>query len=106
MRVRGAHEMDVAHAVTLDVVDEDALALRQALVLLARHVLALPLLLWRLDLDPLMRDRRRAANDDAALTASKMFQLPVQRQMLPSSARLICSSLGLACSRRSAVALI
>ncbi len=66
--------MDEAHAVTLDVVDEDALPLHEPAVLLARDVLALPLLggastsvvsgaLVVVD-----------AHSDAALTASKMFQ--------------------------------
>ena len=35
VRVRRAHEVEVAHPVPLDVVDEDALALEEALVLLA-----------------------------------------------------------------------
>ena len=75
VRVRRAHEVDEAHAVPLDVVDEDALALHEALVLLARDVLALPRLGGRLDLGRLGRDRRRfSRHSDAALTASKMFQ--------------------------------
>jgi hypothetical protein len=40
VRVRRADEVHVAHAVTLDVVEEDALALDEALVLLARDVRA------------------------------------------------------------------
>jgi hypothetical protein len=71
--VRRAHEVHVAHPVTLDVVDEHALALREALVLLARHVLAR--VLGRYDLDRRGLDRRRgAAHVPAALTASMMFQ--------------------------------
>ena len=42
----------------------------------------------------------------AATTASTMFQYPVQRQMLPWSATLISSSVGLGFSARRAVALI
>ena len=56
--VRRAHEVDEAHAVALDVVDEDALTLHEALVLLARDVLALPRLRGRLGLGRLRRDRR------------------------------------------------
>ena len=40
MRVRRADEVDVTHLVPLDVVEEDALALDEPLVLLARDVLA------------------------------------------------------------------
>ena len=72
--------MREAHVVALDVVDEDALALDEAAVLLARDALALPRLLLgrRLDLDAL---RARPVSlmavtswPDAALTASTMFQ--------------------------------
>ena len=68
VRVRRADEVEVAHAVPLDVVDEDALPLRQPLVLLAGDALAEQALA---DLDLLGRDRRHRATD---LTASKMFQ--------------------------------
>ena len=71
VRVRRAHEVDVAHAVPLDVVDEDALALNEAAVLLARDALALPGLLGGLGL---LRCDGRRAHSDAAFTASKMFQ--------------------------------
>ena len=74
VRVRRAHEVDVAHAVPLDVVDEDALPLDETLVLLARDALALPLLGGRLDLDRLGCDGRCFGHSEAALTASKMFQ--------------------------------
>ncbi len=75
VRVRRAHEMDEAHPVPLDVVDEDALPLHEPAVLLARDVLALPLLGRRLDLGGLGRGGRRGRrHSDAALTASKMFQ--------------------------------
>ena len=74
VRVRRAHEVDEAHAVALDVVDEDALALHEALVLLARDVLALPRLRRRLGLGRLRCDGRCFGHSDAALTASKMFQ--------------------------------
>src|SRR5437588_9287349 len=57
MRVRRAHEVDVTHPVPLDIVDEDALPLRQALVLLARDVLALPLLSRDEDLSGRRRKR-------------------------------------------------
>ena len=55
VRVRAAHEVEVAHPVPFDVVDEDALALQEALVLLALDALAAPALL-HLDL---LRERRR-----------------------------------------------
>ena len=75
VRIRRAHEVDEAHPVPLDVVDEDALPLHEPAVLLARDVLALPLLGRRLDLGGLGRGgRRRRRHSDAALTASKMFQ--------------------------------
>ena len=76
MRVRRAHEVDVAHAVALDVVDEDALALDEPPVLLARDALALVLLGRRLDLDLLGGDRRARGRHWplASFTASKMFQ--------------------------------
>jgi hypothetical protein len=76
MRVRGADEVDVAHPVPLDVVDEDALTLHEAPVFLARHALALPGLGGRLDLGLGLGGRggRRRRHSDAALTASKMFQ--------------------------------
>jgi hypothetical protein len=83
VRVRRADEVDVAHPVALDVVDEGALTLDEPLVLLARDALALPRLLRHLDLDALGRDRRGALRrrrahfaprSAAVLTASKMFQ--------------------------------
>ena len=72
--VRRAHEVDEAHAVPLDVVDEDALPLHEPAVLLARDALALPDLRRCLDLGRLGRDRGRRRHSDAALTASTMFQ--------------------------------
>ena len=57
VRVRAAHEVEVAHPVPLDVVDEDALALQEALVLLALDALAAPALLH---LDRCRRERRLA----------------------------------------------
>jgi hypothetical protein len=62
----------VAHVVALDVVDEDALALDEPLVLLPRHALPGPALGRRLDLDLLRSQRLRHV--DTALTASMMFQ--------------------------------
>ena len=104
VRVRRAHEMQVAHPVPLDVVEEDALALDQAPVLLARDALA--------D-EPLLQGgragrlgRAHAAPFPAATTASTMFQYPVQRQMLPCSPTLTSSSEGDGLSARRAVALI
>ena len=75
--VRAAHEVEVAHPVPLDVVDEDALALQEALVLLALDALAAPALLRRLDL--LGGDRRlghlgHLGHFATAFTASTMFQ--------------------------------
>src|SRR4051794_2834119 len=100
--------MDVAHPVPLDVVHERPLALDEPLVLLARHVLSLVRRLRGLDLDLVGRDGR--AHDDirsaAVATASKMFQYPVQRQMLPCRPFLISASLGVGFERSSAVALI
>ena len=73
VRVRRAHEVDVAHPVPLDVVDEDALALQEALVLAPLDALAAPALLH---LDGRRRDGRRRvlAHFPTALTASTMFQ--------------------------------
>src|SRR5438270_3328342 len=68
VRVGRADEVEVAHAVPLDVVDEDALPLREPPILLARNALAEPALA---DLDLLRGDGRHRATD---LTASKMFQ--------------------------------
>ncbi len=70
VRVRAAHEVEVAHSVPLDVVDEDALALQETLVLLAPDALAAPALL---DLD-LLRGERRVGHFATDFTASKMFQ--------------------------------
>ena len=75
VRVRRAHEVDVAHLVTLDVVEEDALALDKALVFLARDALADEA---RLDV-PFFDDERALGSDGglghcaAALIASTMF---------------------------------
>ncbi len=71
VRVWRAHEVDVAHAVPLDVVDEDSLALDEAAILLARNALSLPGLLGDVDL---LGHNRGGAHSAAALTASKMFQ--------------------------------
>ncbi len=75
MGVRRAHEMDVAHLVALDVVEEHALALDETLVLLARH--ALP---DEARLDVAFLDDDRALGSDggfchcaAVLIASTMF---------------------------------
>ena len=104
MRVRRAHEVEVAHPVPLDVVEVDSLALDEAPVLLSRDALA--------D-EPLLESRGLLARGDAhadafpaATTASTMFQYPVHRQMFPWSAILTSSSLGLGLSASSAVALI
>ena len=70
--VRRAHEMDVAHAVPLDVVEEDALPLDEAPVLLARDALPDGALLK--GGRPLGLDGRHAAPFPAATTASTMFQ--------------------------------
>ena len=91
MGVRRAHEVQVAHPVALDVVEERPLALDEAPVLLARDALA--------D-EPLLEggavglDGGHAAPFPAATTASTMFQYPVQRQMLPWSAALTSSAVG------------
>ncbi len=80
MRVRRADVVREAHVVALEVVDEDALALQQPPVLLAREALALPRLRLgrRLDLDALGGDGGLAHSPtscpEAALTASTMFQ--------------------------------
>ena len=65
--------MDVAHAVALDVVEEDALALHEALVLLARDARAREALLRGLDL--VGGDGRHAGTSPraAASIASTMF---------------------------------
>jgi len=78
--VRRADEVDVAHVVPLDVVEEDALALNEPPVLLARHALAgVPGLRLGLLGDERLGDRRCLAHSptswpEAALTALKMFQ--------------------------------
>ena len=71
--VRRADEVDVAHAVALDVVEEDALALYEALVLLARDARAGEALLRGLDL--VGGDGRHAGTSPraAASIASTMF---------------------------------
>ena len=75
VRVRRADEVDVAHPVPLDVVEEDALALDEPLVLLARN--ALPdeagLRLAFLDDERPFRRDRRLGHCAAALIASTMF---------------------------------
>src|SRR5262249_50348191 len=70
VRVRAAHEVEVAHPVPLDVVDEDALALEKALVLLAPDALAAPALL-HLDL---LGSESRIGHFATDFTASTMFQ--------------------------------
>ena len=73
MRIGRAHEVEVAHAVPFDVVDECALSLDEAPVLLARDALALRGALLELgDLAGL--DGRHALTLPAATTASTMFQ--------------------------------
>ena len=75
MRVRRADEVDEPHLVTLHVVEEDALSLDEALVLLAGHALADEA---RLDVT-FLDDERALGRDDgfghseAALIASTMF---------------------------------
>ena len=64
--------MDVAHPVPLDVVEEEALALDEALVLLARH--ALPDGAALEGRRPLGLDGGHADPFPAATTASTMFQ--------------------------------
>ena len=73
VRVRRAHEVDVADLVPADVVDEDSLPLYEPLVLLARNALAGEALLRGLDL--LGRSRRHADTSPfaAAEIASTMF---------------------------------
>jgi hypothetical protein len=58
VRVRGTHEVHVTHPVPPDIVDVDALALDEALVLLAWDRLSL--VGAALELDPLRRSRRHA----------------------------------------------
>src|SRR5919204_144165 len=111
VRVRRADEVDVAHVVPLDVVEENAFALNEPLVLLTRDVLAAPLFSHRLFDNGLLRRDGRLAHSpiswpEAALIALTMFQYPVQRQMLPWIPFAISSSEGLGFSRSSAVALI
>ena len=80
MGVRRADEVDVAHVVPLDVVEEHALALDEPLVLLARHVLAREPRLRLLFLDDdRLGDRWCSLTlptswPDAALIALTMFQ--------------------------------
>ena len=75
MRVRRAHEVDVTHLVPLDVVEEDTFALQQALVLLARDVLARPafLRLAFLDDDGLRGSDGGLGHAPTDLIASTMF---------------------------------
>src|SRR5439155_14267417 len=99
VRVRRAHEVDISHTVPLDVVEEDALPLDEALVLLARDARAdeSRLRLGRFD-NKRLGDLGHSAT---ALIASTMFTYPVQRQMFPWIALRISSSLGLGfCSSR------
>jgi hypothetical protein len=79
--VRRANEVDVAHVVALDVVEEEALALDEPLVLLARDVLAGPAApgLALLDDDRLGGSDGRLGHSptscpEAALMAVTMFQ--------------------------------
>jgi hypothetical protein len=74
-----ADEVDIAHVVALDVVEEDPLALDEPLVLLARDVLAAPAFSRRLFDDGLLRRHGRRAHSgtswpEAALIALTMFQ--------------------------------
>ncbi len=71
VRERRADEVQVPHAMALDVVDEHSLALHEPAVLLTGDALARPRLLGDLDL---LRGDGRAAHSAAAFTASKMFQ--------------------------------
>ena len=75
MRIRRAHEVDEAHLVPLDVVEEDALALDEALVLLARDVLPdeAGLDLGLLDDERLVLGDAGLAHCAAARMASTMF---------------------------------
>ena len=104
MRVRRADEVQVAHPVPLDVVEEEPLPLHEAAILLPRHALADEALLQGRRLGRL--GGRHADAFPAATTASTMFQYPVQRQMLPCSATFTSSSDGLGFSSSSALALI
>src|SRR5207248_10592962 len=70
VRVRAPHEVEVAHPVPLDVVDEDALALQEPLVLLARDALAAPALLH---LDG-RRSERGLTNFATVLAETKVIQ--------------------------------
>src|SRR5213592_553373 len=110
MCVRRTDKMDVTHVVPLDVVEEEARALDQALVLLARDVLA-----DEPGLGLSLLDNERAGGNRclghadvsaAALIASKTFQYPVHRQRFPCSALRMSASLGLGFFSNSAVALI
>ena len=75
VRVRRANEMDVAHFMTLDVVEEDTLALDESLVFLARDALAdearfdVPFL----DDERAFRSNCRLGHCAAALIASTML---------------------------------
>ena len=105
VRIRRPDEVDEAHVVPLDVVEEDPLALHQPAILLARHALADEALLEGGRLGGL--DGGHAVSPPATLcTASTMFQYPVQRQRFPCSAILTSFSLGLGFAASSAAALI
>src|SRR6185312_14890976 len=106
VRVRRADEVEVAHPVPLDVVEEEALSLDEPAILLARDALAREALLDRRGGGGLGFGGRHADPFPAATTASTMFQYPVQRQMLPWSAIFTSSSVGLGFCSRRAVALI
>jgi hypothetical protein len=73
--IRRADEVQEAHLVALDVVEEDALALDEALVLLARRVLADEARpgLALLDDERAFRGDGRLGHPAAALIASTMF---------------------------------
>ena len=73
VRVGRADEVEVAHAMPLDVVEEDALALDEPAVLLARDALADEALLERRLLGSRL-GRRHADPFPTATTASTMFQ--------------------------------
>jgi hypothetical protein len=77
--VGGADEVDVAHPVPADVVEERALPLDESPILFARDRLPDEALLQRRG--RLLGDRHLFAPADT--TASTMFTYPVQRQMLP-----------------------
>src|SRR3954453_7253281 len=94
--IRRADEVDVAHLVPLHVVEEDTLPLDEALVFLARDVLAdeAGLGLALLDDERPLRSDCRLGHSAAALTAATTLTYPVQRQRLPWRPLRISSSFG------------